>query len=85
MSLPLLLGCLWVVVAALVAALPMRRQFAPGLALLIAAPGLILWIGLVHGWLLAAVGSFALLSMFRRPLIYFTRRALGRPAEGPPQ
>ena len=41
MSGPLLLGCLWVVAAAGVSFLPMRAQFAPGLALLIAAPVLI--------------------------------------------
>jgi len=78
MSYPLLLGCLWVVAAAGVSFLPMRAQFAPGLALLIAAPVLIVWLGLAHGWFLAGIGSFAFVSMFRKPLWYLTRRALGR-------
>ena len=77
MSAPLFLGCLWVVAAAGVSFLPMRAQFAPGLVLLIAAPLLILWIGLSHGWFLAGIGAFAFVSMFRKPLWYLTRRALG--------
>ena len=87
MSLGLVFGCLWVIAAALVAMLPMRRQMLPGLALLIAAPMLLAWIGWTHGWLWLAVGLFAFASMFRRPLLYFTRRALGLPiaAVKPPQ
>ena len=34
MAAPLILACLWVLAATVVAFLPMRRQFAPGLALL---------------------------------------------------
>lgn len=83
MSPPLILGCLWVLAAAATAMLPMRRQMVPGLALLIVAPGLLVWIGLVHGWLWLAIGLFAFLSMFRNPLLYFLRRALGRPARMP--
>ena len=37
MSLPLILGCVWIIVAALTAMLPMRLQKFPGLPLLIAA------------------------------------------------
>lgn len=83
MSTPLILGCVWVLIAAVTAMLPMRRQMAPGLALLIAAPVLLVWIGWVHGWLWLAFGVFAFVSMFRNPLIYFLRRALGRPAPLP--
>lgn len=83
MSTPLILGCLWVLAATVTAMLPMRRQMVPGLALLAAAPVLLLWIGWVHGWLWLAVGLFAFLSMFRNPLLYFLRRALGRPAPLP--
>ncbi|CAN1504630.1 Protein of unknown function DUF2484 [Paracoccaceae bacterium] len=83
MSLPLILGCLWVLASAITAMLPMRMQFPPGITLLIAAPVLLVWIGLVHGWLLLAVGLFAFVSMFRHPLRYFLRRALGRPAPLP--
>ncbi|MGB5837644.1 MAG: DUF2484 family protein, partial [Albidovulum sp.] len=44
MSWAALLVCLWVLAATLVAFLPMRRQFAPGLALLIVAPAIIIWL-----------------------------------------
>jgi len=83
MSLPLVLGALWVIAAAITALLPMRRQYVPGVTLLICAPPLIGWIGWQHGvlWLLLAL--FALLSMFRRPLLYFARRALGLPVTDP--
>jgi hypothetical protein len=83
MSTPLILGCLWVLAAAATAMLPMRRQMVPGLALLAAAPLLLVWIGVVHGWLWLAIGLFAFLSMFRNPLRYFLRRALGKPAPLP--
>lgn len=79
----LVFGALWVLAATAVAFLPMRRQFAPGLVLLAAAPLLLIWIGLVHGWLWVGFGLFAFLSMFRRPLLYFARRALGQVPEVP--
>lgn len=82
---PLVLGAIWVLAATATAFLPMRRQMIPGLALLIAAPVLLVWIGVSHGWLWAAFGLFAFVSMFRRPLRYFANRALGRPTEAPPQ
>ena len=83
MSTPLILGCFWVLAATATAMLPMRRQMVPGLALLAAALVLLVWIGLVHGWLWLAIGLFAFLSMFRNPLLYVLRRALGRPARVP--
>ena len=83
MSAPLILGALWVIVAAITAMLPMRWQYVPAVSLLICAPPLIGWIGWEHGpvWLLLAL--FALLSMFRRPLSYLARRALGLPVSLP--
>jgi hypothetical protein len=83
MSLPLILGCFWVLASAITAMLPMRRQMLPGITLLALAPVLLVWIGYVHGWLWLALGLFAFLSMFRNPLLYFARRALGRPAPLP--
>ena len=81
MSTSLLLGCFWVLAATVVAMLPMRRQMGPGLALLVAAPMLIGFIGYEHGWLFAGLGLAACLSMFRNPLRYLMRRARGeRPA-----
>lgn len=78
MSLPLILGCFWVVAATAVAMLPLRAQYGPGLALLIAAPVLLVWIGVVHGWVAFGLGLFALLSMFRNPLRHMARRLSGR-------
>jgi len=83
MSTPLILGCFWVLASAATAMLPMRWQMVPGLTLLAAAPVLLVWIGWVHGWLWLAIGLFAFLSIFRNPLLYFLRRALGRPTRLP--
>lgn len=83
MSTPLILGGLWVIASAMVALLPMRLQFPPGLLLLIAAPLLLVWIGWEHGWLWLAFGLFAFVSMFRHPLRYFLYRALGWPVSRP--
>ena len=86
MSLPLILAALWVIAGAVTALLPMRAQMIPGMTLILTAPVLVVWIGLSHGWLWLAVGLFAFLSMFRRPLNYFTRKALGLPLpELPPE
>lgn len=79
----MIIGCLWVLAATAVAMLPMKYQYKPGLALLIAAPLLIVWIGHVHGWLYGALGLFAFVSMFRNPLIYLYRRARGDRPEIP--
>lgn len=82
-SLPLIFGALWIIAAAITAMLPMRRQMLPGWCLLIAAPVLLIWIGMVHGWIWVAFGTFAFASMFRRPLIYFARKAAGLPVQDP--
>ena len=73
MSLPLMFGCAWVLFATIVAALPMRRQYAPGFVLLLAAPFLLGWIGFTHGMWIFIVGLFAFISMFRNPLRYLLR------------
>lgn len=74
----IILACLWVVAATVVAFLPMRFQYIPGGLLLLAAPILLVIIAReVNPWL-ALVGVLAVLSMFRRPLLYHTRRVLGR-------
>lgn len=83
MSLPLIMGCLWVIAATITAMLPMKQQMVPGMTLLVLAPVLLLWIGMTHGWLWVVLGLFAFASMFRRPLIYFGRRALGLAVELP--
>ncbi len=83
MSLPLIIGCLWVLAATIVALLPMKHQYKPGLTLLIAAPFLIIWIGYVHGWIFGVLGLLAFVSMFRNPLIYLYKRARGERPEIP--
>jgi Protein of unknown function (DUF2484) len=85
MTPPLIMGCLWVLAAAITAMLPMRRQMGPGVVLLVAAPVLLIWIAFVHGWVFTAVGTFAFLSMFRNPLIYIAKRAMGKPVDLPPE
>lgn len=84
MSLSLILGSLWVLAATITAFLPYRAQFPPGIFLLFAAPVLIGFIGYEHGPLWAGLAALGFASMFRNPLIYFARRALGRPRRGDP-
>ena len=77
MSLPVILAALWALAATAVAFLPMRRQYAPGLALLAAAPLLIGWIWAAHGWIAGLAALAAFVSMFRNPLRYFWRKWRG--------
>ena len=83
MSFSLLSGCIWVFLATFVAFIPMRLQYPPGFALLIAAPLPLGWMAMDHGWWILAAGVFAFVSMFRNPLIYFLRRAQGANPEIP--
>ena len=78
MSLPVILAALWALAATAVAFLPMRLQFAPGLTLLIAAPVLIVWLWIVHGWIPGLVALFGFLSMFRRPLLHYWSKWRGQ-------
>jgi hypothetical protein len=83
MSAALITACLWVLAAAATAMLPMRRQYAPGITLLVAAPFLIGWLSWTHGAWIGVIALFAFLSMFRNPLIYFAKKAMGKPVEIP--
>ncbi len=83
MSWSLILACLWAIASAITAMLPMRRQYLPGVTLLVAAPLLLAFLGYQHGIWLVVLGLVAAASMFRNPLIYFGRRALGLPAPLP--
>lgn len=74
---------LWVLAATVTALLPYRLQFPPGITLLVLAPVLIAWIGVEYGWYWAIPALLAFLSMFRNPLIYLTKRLLGRPVQRP--
>lgn len=73
-------ACLWVLAATIVAFLPMRRQFAPGLVLLIAAPVLIVWLAADFNIWIGFAAAFAFVSMFRKPLHYLAKRAIEKVA-----
>lgn len=73
----------WVFASAIVAMLPMRRQYVPGVALLLAAPVLIVMIGLQVGWLAAGLGLFAFVSMFRNPLRFILAKLQGKNPQVP--
>ena len=75
----LILGAFWIIAASITALLPLRAQMIPGLSLLASAPVLLLWIGVTHGFWPTAFGTFALLSLFRRPLNYIVRKLLRLP------
>ena len=79
MTASVILSCIWALLATFVAFLPMRLQYVPGVALLIVAPMLIVWLGLDHGWLWSCVALLGFLSMFRNPLRYFWRKWRGLP------
>lgn len=76
---------LWVFAATAVAMLPMRHQYIPGVALLIAAPVLILWIGITVAWWAGLLALAAFASMFRNPLRYFWAKARGQNPQLPPE
>ena len=74
---------LWVFASAIVAMMPMRRQYIPGVALLLAAPVLIVMIGLQVHWLAAGAATFAFVSMFRNPLRYLLAKLKGENPQVP--
>ncbi|MEP4197432.1 MAG: DUF2484 family protein [Aliishimia sp.] len=73
----------WVFASAAVAMMPMKRQYVPGIALLLAAPILISVIWSKVGWIAAVAATAAFLSMFRNPLKYIWARARGQHPELP--
>lgn len=77
------LSILWVFAAVTVAMLPLRSQYLPGVVLLIAAPVLIIAIGMMHSWVYALLALLAFLSMFRNPLRYLWARLRGQKPESP--
>lgn len=78
------LSAFWVIAATLVAFLPMRYQIAPGLLLLLVAPVLIWMLGREFGFFMVLLALFAVVSMFRKPLRFMLRRALGQIKDGSP-
>lgn len=84
MTLTILLAALWGVAATIVAFLPMRLQYAPGLALMIAAPLLVVLLAVQVHWLVGLGALLGFVSMFRNPLRYFWRKWRGLPSDLPP-
>lgn len=78
-----IIAALWVVASAITSFLSMKRQFLPGIILLVAAPVIIIWLGYDFGWWVSIIGLFAFVSMFRNPLKYFYCRARGENPEIP--
>lgn len=78
MTLSLTLACLWALLATVLAFLPMRLQYAPGILLLLLAVPLLVFIGVQHGVWIVALVLAGIISMFRRPLAYFLRRLMAR-------
>ena len=83
MSAAVITACLWVLAAAVTAMLPMRRQYAPGITLLVLAPFLIGWLSWTHGVWIGVIAVLGCVSMFRNPLIYFVKKAMGKPVQIP--
>ena len=81
----LISSCLWVLAATIVALLPMRHQYVPGVILLALAPMLILWIGVSVAWWAGLLALAAFVSMFRNPLRYFLAKARGENPQLPPE
>ena len=73
----------WALASTVVAILPMRHQYIPGVALLIAAPLLILWIGIAVTWWAAILALVGFVSMFRNPLRYLWAKARGHDPQLP--
>jgi hypothetical protein len=83
MNLSLILAFLWVVASAVTAMLPMRRQYIPGVTLLVFGVPMLVFVGYQNGWWITAIALAAAVSMFRHPLRYIFRRTLGLPVALP--
>lgn len=78
MTLSVLIAALWVVAASGTAMLPMRFQMVPGLALLVAAPVVIVWLAVDFGAVAGLAALLAFASMFRNPIRYYYNRLRGQ-------
>ncbi|KQI69468.1 UDP-N-acetylmuramate--alanine ligase [Loktanella sp. 3ANDIMAR09] len=79
----LIIAALWVIAATITAFLSMRYQYVPGVALLLVAPVLIVWLAVDLGWIVGLVATLAFVSMFRNPLRYLIARLRGHHPEVP--
>ncbi len=78
MELSVVFAALWVISATIVALLPMRMQFPPGVVLLICAPVLVIWLGRDFGLIIATLAIAAFVSMFRKPLRFYWCKWIAR-------
>ncbi len=78
MALSLIIACAWVLASTIVAMLPMRLQFPPGVVLFASAPALILWLTLDFGWFIGALAIAAFVSMYRNPIRFYWRKWTGQ-------
>jgi len=85
MSTSIILGCLYVLAATVTAMLPMKRQYIPGVCLLLGAPLLLIYIGYEHGLIVAGLCVLAFVSMMRNPLRYLWAKLRGQNPELPPE
>ncbi|MBO9411289.1 MULTISPECIES: DUF2484 family protein [unclassified Ruegeria] len=69
---------LWVIASTIVAMLPMRLQFPPGVVLFVCAPALIVWLGHDFGWVVSVLAFAGFASMFRNPIRHYWRRWTGQ-------
>jgi hypothetical protein len=79
----LVAACIWAILAAITAMLPLHRQYPPGITLLALSPIILFWLLLDHGPITALVAGTAFVSMFRRPLVHLGKKALGLMATAP--
>lgn len=82
MGTPIVLACLWVLAATVVAFLPMRLQYVFGFFLAVSAVALIVWLSVsLSPWVgVAALAGFV--SMFRKPLGVLASRLIGKGRAG---
>lgn len=78
MGYSMILAALWVLASTIVAMLPMRLQFPPGVLLFVSAPALIVFLGYDFGWIVGLLALAAFVSMFRNPIRYYWRKWTGR-------
>lgn len=83
MSWSVLAAALWVLAGTATAMMPLRRQYVPGVTLLLLAPVLIGWLWFDHGRVIGVVATLAFVSMFRRPLQFLIAKARGQNPEIP--
>ena len=82
MTTSIILAAIWVLAATGVAMLPMRLQFPFGSVLLVAAFGVVGFLGYEHGIWAALIGLAGFVSMFRNPLRFYWGKWMGTSAKG---